>query len=127
MLFCSTTISLSLSLSLSSRLQTSMDYSFTAQFLAWMGYPVLERTPLSSALLEVQPHEREKSVYRCRILGSMECGKSSFVRGLVGKENEGPHADIVGDEAMSVRALTLPNLNKEIYLVVSGIVQKPCA
>ena len=96
-----------------------MDYSFTAQFLAWMGYPVLERAPLNSALLEVQPHERDKSVYRCRVLGSMECGKSSFVRGLVGKENVEPHADIVGDESMSVRALTLPNDNKEIYLVVS--------
>ena len=41
------------------------------------------------------------------------------MRGLVGKENADPHADVVGDEAMSVRALTLPNVDKEIYLVVS--------
>ena len=96
-----------------------MDYSFTAQFLAWMGYPVLEHAPLASALTEVQAHERDKSVYRCRVLGSMECGKTQFVRGLVGKENSEPLSDEIGEEAMSVRALTLPNVNKEIYLVVS--------
>ena len=100
-------------------LQTSMDYSFTAQFLAWMGYPVLERAPLASALSEVSAHERDKSIYRCRVMGSMDCGKTCFVRGLVGKENAEPPSDEVGEEAMSVRALTLPNVNKEIYLVVS--------
>ena len=41
------------------------------------------------------------------------------MRGLAGKESADPHADIVGDEAMSVCALTLPNVNKEVYLVVS--------
>ena len=102
------------------RLQTSIDYSFTAQFLAWMGYPILERAPLASALTEVQPHEREKTVYRCRVMGNMESGKSSFVRGLVGKENSEALPDVVGDESMSVRALTLPNAGKEIYLVVGG-------
>ena len=84
-----------------------------------MGYPILERAPLATALVEVRPHERDKMVYRCRVLGSMECGKSSFVRGLVGKETSDALSDIVGEEAMSVRALTLSNVNKEIYLVVS--------
>ncbi len=32
------------------RLQTSIDYTYTAQFLAWMGYPVLEKGNLASAL-----------------------------------------------------------------------------
>ena len=31
-------------------LQTSIDYTYTAQFLAWMGYPLLGRGPLASAL-----------------------------------------------------------------------------
>ena len=83
-----------------------------------MGYPILERAPLATALTEVQAHERDKSVYRCRVLGSTECGKSSFVRGLVGKELSDAQSDVMGEEAMSVCALTLPNVNKEIYLVV---------
>ena len=42
---------LSLSPSLPSfRLQTSVDYTYTAQFLAWVGYPLLGRGPLASAL-----------------------------------------------------------------------------
>ena len=41
------------------------------------------------------------------------------MRGLVGKENAEALPDVVGDESMSVRALTLPNVGKEIYLVVS--------
>ena len=39
----------SLSLKLSS-LQTALDYSYTAQFLAWMGYSVVEKAGLASAL-----------------------------------------------------------------------------
>ena len=37
-------------------------------------------------LTEVRPHERQKSVYRCRVMGSKNCGKTTFVRGLIGKE-----------------------------------------
>ena len=37
-------------------------------------------------LTEVRPHERQKSVYRCRVMGSKDCGKTTFVRGLIGKE-----------------------------------------
>ena len=32
------------------RLQTSIDYTYTAQFLAWVGYPLLNRRELASAL-----------------------------------------------------------------------------
>ena len=32
------------------RLQTSLDYSYTAQFLAWMGYSAIEKGGLASAL-----------------------------------------------------------------------------
>jgi hypothetical protein len=31
-------------------LQTNLDYTVTAQFLAWVGYPVLQKDTLSSAL-----------------------------------------------------------------------------
>lgn len=96
-------------------LQTSIDYTYTAQFLAWMGYPVLERGTLASALQEVRPHERQKSVYRCRVLGSKNCGKTTFVRGLVGKE-QSPYPDIEGEEAVSVKSLTLAE--SHIYLVL---------
>ena len=50
-------------------------------------------------------------------MGDKECGKSTFVRGLIGKE-ECLNPDEAGDEAMTVRALTLPNSSKHIYLVV---------
>ena len=115
-----------------------MDYSYTAQFLAWAGYQVLQKNTLTSALqgisvtgtekyvvvvppppppppippppppppsasflfcspapphhAEVQPGDRQKSVFRCRVLGSKACGKSAFVRGLVGKEQVWPTA-----------------------------------
>ena len=32
------------------RLQTNVDYTVTAQFLAWMGYPSLHKDALASAL-----------------------------------------------------------------------------
>ena len=35
---------------ISCRLQTSLDYTVTAQFLAWMGYSVIEKGGLASAL-----------------------------------------------------------------------------
>ena len=36
-------------------------------------------------ILEVAPHDRQRKVYWCRVMGGRGCGKSGFVRGLVGK------------------------------------------
>ena len=63
-----------------------MDYGFTSQFLALTGYLVLEKESLAAALLEIRPHERHRSVFRCCVFGSKNAGKTSFIRGLIGKD-----------------------------------------
>ena len=35
--------------------------------------------------IEVQFHDKRKSVYRCKVFGSRKSGKTTIVRGLVGK------------------------------------------
>lgn len=78
-----------------------MDYTCTTSFLAYMGYSVIEKRGLASALtgkyftsnnyclvlIEVLPRGREKSVFRCRVMGGRGCGKTTFCRSLVLKVN----------------------------------------
>lgn len=69
------------------------------------------------ACVDVEPTDPERSVYHCRVLGGKRCGKTSFVRGLIGQ------SEVVGDgeEAMTIKGLNLPNTQQLIYLVVSDI------
>lgn len=97
-------------------LQTSLDYTDTAQFLAWMGYPILQKDTLSSALQEVRSNERNKLVYRCLVLGSTGCGKSSFVRGLIGREQVA--ASMEEGDAVAIKTITLPNSTSSVYLML---------
>lgn len=103
-----------------------------------MGYPVLQKDTLASALQgsvsshiqscivirrwcsfsEIKSNQRTKLVYRCQVLGGKGCGKSSFVRGLLGKGQMAIPAD-VEVEAVSIKAITLPNSASYVYLVVS--------
>ena len=66
---------------------------------------------------EVRSTERNKLVYRCQVLGSKGCGKSCFVRGLLGKGLQVP-ADLDEGEAVTIRAITVPNSTSPVYLVV---------
>ncbi len=68
--------------------------------------------------LEVRSTERNKLVYRCQLLGGKGCGKSAFVRGLVGKEKMQVSAEMEEGEAVSIKAITLPNSASPVYLVV---------
>lgn len=69
--------------------------------------------------IEVKSHQRDKLVYRCQILGGKGCGKSSFVRGLVGKQQAPALLDQEElGEAVTVKAITLPDSTSPIYLVV---------
>lgn len=70
----------------------------------------------------MKSHERNKLVYRCQVLGGKGCGKSSFVRGLVGKEQASAFTDMdeIGD-AVTVKAITLPDSTSPIYLVVGDV------
>lgn len=68
--------------------------------------------------LEVRSAERNKLVYRCQLLGGKRCGKSAFVRGLVGKEKMLVSAEMEEAEAVAIKAITLPNSASPVYLVV---------
>ena len=80
--------------------------------LTWGSYS------LHSFAIEVKSHQRNKLVYRCQVLGGKGCGKSSFVRGLVRKE-QAPAEEELGD-AVTVKAITLPESTSPIYLVVGN-------
>ena len=85
-------------------LQTSHDYLHTLEYLALMGYSSLANGSLITAIegkwslvnclivyvhlwhcIEIQFHDKRKSVYRCKVFGSRRSGKTTIVRGLVGK------------------------------------------
>lgn len=67
---------------------------------------------------EVKSTERNKLVYRCQVFGGKGCGKSSFVRGLLGKESSQVSTDLEEGGSVSIRAVTLPNSTASVYLVV---------
>ncbi len=67
--------------------------------------------------LDVEPTDPERNVYHCRVLGGKGCGKTSFVRGLIGQSKVAGD----GEEAMTIKGLTLPNTQQLIYLVVGTI------
>lgn len=67
---------------------------------------------------EVKSTERNKLVYRCQVFGGKGCGKSSFVRGLLGKKSSQVSTDLEEGEAVAIRAVTLPNSTASVYLVV---------
>lgn len=64
--------------------------------------------------------ERNKLVYRCQLLGGKGCGKSAFVRGLVGKEKLIVSDELEEAEAVAIKPITLPNSTTPVYLVVCG-------
>ena len=72
-------------------------------------------TPLCD-WLDVEAMDPDRSVYHCRVLGGRGCGKTSFVRGLIG-QSEVAAED--GEEAMTIKGLTLPDTQRQVYLVVS--------
>ena len=72
-------------------------------------------TPLCD-WLDVEAMDPDRSVYHCRVLGARGCGKTSFVRGLIG-QSEVAAED--GEEAMTIKGLTLPDTQRQVYLVVS--------
>jgi len=49
------------------------------------------------------------------VIGSKNCGKTTFVRGLIGKE-QSPYPDVEGEEVMSIRSIPLAGAH--IYLVL---------
>ena len=67
--------------------------------------------------------QHKKTVYRCQVLGGKGCGKSSFVRGLVGKALEEVPEEVQVEESMSIRSLTLPSSAAPVYLLV-GLAQE---
>ena len=69
-------------------------------------------------ITEVPVSQHSKIVYHCQVLGGKGCGKSSFVRGLVGKEMALVPEELQYEEAMSIKALTLPSSTSPIYLLV---------
>ena len=69
-------------------------------------------------LAEVGLSQHTKLVYRCQVLGGKGCGKSSFIRGLVGKEMALVPEELQEEEAMSIKALTLPSSTSPVYLLV---------
>lgn len=66
----------------------------------------------------MKSNQRNKLVYRCQVLGGKGCGKSSFVRGLVMKEQVPVFVDMEEGEAVTIKAITLPDSASPIYLVV---------
>jgi Ras family protein T1 len=107
-------------------LQTSVDYTYTAQFLAWVGYPLLGRGPLASALTEVRSGQKVKSVYHCQVLGERGGGKSTFVRGLIGREQvvgQGEEEGEEEEEAVTIRSL--PVAGSTVYLILHENVYLP--
>jgi len=67
---------------------------------------------------EVGLGQLKKSVYKCQVMGGRGCGKSSFVRGLVGKGLAPVPEELQVEEAMSVKSLTLPDVPGPVYLLV---------
>lgn len=49
----------------------------------WRAYGYMVYTLMMC--VEVQFHDKRKSVYRCKVFGSRRSGKTTIVRGLVGK------------------------------------------
>ena len=47
---------------------------------------ILSACQLDVFISEIRPHERHKSVFRCCVFGSKNAGKTSFIRGLIGKD-----------------------------------------
>ena len=64
--------------------------------------------------VDVEPSDPERCVYNCRVMGGRECGKTSFVRALIGQQDVGGD----DDEAMTIKGLTLPDTQSIKYLVV---------
>lgn len=96
-------------------LQTSLDYSYTAQFLAWMGYSAIEKGGLASALKEVLPRDKSKTVFRCKIMGGRGCGKTTFCRALILKSKESL-LQRDEDEVICIKSLSAGN--SRIYLIL---------
>ena len=69
-------------------------------------------------MTEVALGQLKKSVYTCQVMGSRGCGKSSFVRGLIGKGLAPVPEELQVEEAMSIKSLTLPATPGPVYLLV---------
>ncbi|XP_003388429.2 PREDICTED: mitochondrial Rho GTPase 1-A-like [Amphimedon queenslandica] len=96
-------------------LQTNLDYTCTTSFLAHVGYSVIEKGGLASAVREVQPRGHEKSVFRCRVMGGRGCGKTTFCRSLISKMKD-VTKDGDEDEVICIKSVT--SANRRIYLVL---------
>lgn len=97
-----------------------------------MGYSVIEKGGLASALkgkrriyatsiltaliIELQPRDKSRKVYRCRVMGSRGCGKTSFCRSLIVKDK---NALLDKDENDTICIKSLPLGNTSVYLIVS--------
>jgi len=64
---------------------------------------------------DVEADDGDRVVFTCRVMGSTGCGKTSFVRGLIGKGDTPSD----GEEALTIKGLTLPSTQHISYLVVS--------
>jgi GTPase SAR1 family protein len=96
-------------------LQTAMDYTYTMAFLGWMGFAVLEGTNITAAIKEVRPNDAQKTVYQCRLMGNRGSGKTAFIRGLVGKQEDLIHVD-GEEENVAIRRMTVAG--SPMYLVL---------
>lgn len=97
-------------------LQTSHDYLHTLEYLAMMGYSSLVNGNLITAIEEVQFHDKRKSVYRCKVFGSRRSGKTTIVRGLVGKHQVQTTPDEEEMEAVSIKSL--PIAGRQMHLIL---------
>jgi Ras family protein T1 len=105
-------------------LQTYLDFNTTTLFLAYMGYSAIESGGLVSAIREVPPHGKDRTVYRCMVAGGRGCGKTSFCRSLVVKSKDSlldrKDDDI---EILSIKSIT--SGNSCVYIILHECVYDP--